>query len=96
MIASPQLNARTEFSAVHLDVRSMKNKRDCRNLFFESLKVNFDAILFTETWFNTNDDHVPHPGYKYNDLVRSSGRGGGVAVYVKCCYPHSVINIFRS
>lgn len=79
------------FSAFHVNIRSMKNKRDEVDLLLGSLSVEFDVMLFSETWFGTDSDVCSFDNYVYNGLSRPHGRGGGLAVYVKKCHSHSVI-----
>lgn len=71
------------FSAFHLNIRIMKNKRDHLDLFLGSLSVEFDVMLSSETWFVTDGDECCFDDYTYNGLSRLHGRGGGLAVYVK-------------
>lgn len=77
---------------MHINVRSMKNKRDGLDMFLGSINRPFDVLLFTETWLTTHDDHLPFKHYQYHGLLRSNMRGGGLAVYVKSCYPQCVLD----
>lgn len=56
-----------------------------------SLTTEFDILVFSETWLFTHNDCLHFNNYACNGLLRPSGRGGGLAVYVKCRYPHCVL-----
>lgn len=68
---------------VHLIARSIRNKQEERRLIFDSLEFKFDAILFTETWLNTNDDIPFFVQWKSVGLSRKKGGCGGTVVYNK-------------
>lgn len=85
---------RNEFTAVHFNIRSMKHKGEALDTLLASMRTEFDVLLFSETWLKMHEDHLHIDKYKYNGLIRSHGRGGGLAVYVKQCYEHSVLDQF--
>lgn len=71
------------FSAVHINARSIKNKKDEIDQVLRSLTVHFDALLFSETWL-ASDDAPP----TFDNMCRMINRnpkkkGGGVAVYLR-------------
>lgn len=82
-------NYKPNFSALHMNMRSMKGKQDPLELFLNSMGFSFDAIIFTETWLTRNDQLPPLSGYKGTGMVREGKRGGGIAIYVK--EQHSII-----
>lgn len=72
-----------QFSAIHLNVRSIKNKADTLEIFLQSLTTKFSVIILTETWL-TKEDIPPHLfGYKCETVCREEKRGGGIAIYLK-------------
>lgn len=80
------------FKAVPLNTRSIKNKLDTPNEFFSYLNHEFDALAFTETWL-TKSDQIPYlENYRSTGLSRTSGRGVGVSIYVKGCFPFRVLH----
>lgn len=67
------------------NVRSLSNKSFIINDFTTSL--NLDFLLLTETW-SRKDDQTPlieacPPDYKFINVPRESGRGGGIAAIHK-------------
>lgn len=66
-------------SLLHVNARSVCNKKDELMLFFQSFKFKFDIIMLTETWL-TNDQAYVLPDYREVCLNRSNKRGGGVAI----------------
>lgn len=84
-------NRRQELSVIHFNIRSLKNKGDRLDHLFTLLTTEFDVLVFSETWLLTHDDRLHFNNYAYNGLLRPNGRGGGLAIYAKCCYPHSVL-----
>lgn len=77
-----------------LNVRSIKNKEDKLNCLLETITHNFDILLYCETWLTMNDDPPYYENYEYHGLVRTNSRGGGVAVYVKQCLAHELVQEF--
>lgn len=72
-----------QFSAIHLNMRSIKNKADTLEIFLQSLIAKFSVIILTETWL-TKEDIPPHLlGYKCETVCREEKRGGGIAIYLK-------------
>lgn len=82
------------FSVMHLNARSIKNKEDNLNDFVSSLCVKFDVLLFTETWLSANDAAPNIQDYKYDGLVRDKRKGGGVAIYTKQSISYEVVDDF--
>ena len=71
------------FSIIHLNARSMKNKRDEILEFLVRTDVQWDIISVSETWLK--DEIVKYYDIeKYNLFAscRKIGEGGGTAVYV--------------
>lgn len=83
-----------DFSAVHINTRSIKNRRDEIDLFYNSLSISFDVMLFTETWLTDNDEPSFFRKYRYTGLNRKDKRGGGVAIYIKDNLSFHVIEDF--
>lgn len=70
------------FKVFHLNVRSMQCKFDEIYALLESCNISFDALMFTETWYNENSDHFVLPSYDHFFLNRKNCRGGGVSIQV--------------
>lgn len=81
-------------SALHMNARSMKNKKDNIDIFLESLSFSFDIMAFTETWLSEGDVPLSFAGYKSKCLSRRAKRGGGIAIYFKSCFSAYVIEEF--
>ena len=83
-----------KFSVMHFNIRSLcKNFTELLNLLDNILKKRPDVILLCETFLHANNVGRVHiPGYKFHVLNRSSGGGGGVAIYVKSCYDAVLID----
>lgn len=77
---------------LHLNTRSIRNKEQQLSDLYASITHRFDILMYTETWL-TETEKPPHfHGYSYNGFVRSSGRGGGIAIYVKTSLRHAIIS----
>lgn len=62
--------------------------------FKEFFRIHdFDIITVSETWLNLNisDAQFSLPSFKLYRNDRTNKRGGGVAIYVKCCLPSSYV-----
>ena len=72
------------FSILHLNARSMKNKFDNLNNLITRTNVQWDIICISETWLK--DDIVKYfqiENYNLFASCRPVGEGGGTAVYVQ-------------
>lgn len=69
-------------SCVHFNLRSGRNKQDELEYFFSEAQVNFDVVMFSETWFASEDDVFTFPTYKSYYMNRTGKRGGGVAMLI--------------
>lgn len=83
-----------QFSAIHLNIRSIRNKNDDIDIFFYSLCLRLDVIMFTETWLTESNHARYFEGYKWETLVRTQKRGDGVAIYVKENISYPVVKEF--
>ena len=55
----------------------------CICIIYEQYKLWFSAIGFSETWLNSSSiDTYGIDGYSHIGLVRESGKGGGVSLFV--------------
>lgn len=48
-----------------------------------SLKIQFDVLMFTETWYSAKALKVEFPSYTCLHIDRDNKPGGGVAIYHK-------------
>lgn len=80
-------------SALHVNARSIRSKIDDISIFLDTAAINFDMLMFTETWL-TDDNNVPSfPGYRSEHLCRADRKGGGVAIYLKEKYTHEKLEL---
>lgn len=84
----PSLNA---FSALHLNARSIRNKAEQINEMCASIDLKFDVLLVSETWLSKNERPLQLNDYTCHSVTRESGRGGGVAAYVRQRLWHELI-----
>lgn len=64
-------------------LKSIAHSDEFKEIFTNS---GIDIITVSETWFKS-DDVCDLPGYKVFFANRAGKEGGGVAVYVKSCFP---------
>lgn len=70
-------------STFHMNARSLQNKKDDIEIFLTSLKIQFDVLMFTETWYSAKALPVQFPSYTCLHIDRDNKPGGGVAIYHK-------------
>lgn len=75
--------SRKSVSLFHLNARSLRNKGEQLDVYFEQLSLKFDFLCFTETWYADASDVYLFDGYSHVGLFRAEKRGGGVSVYAK-------------
>ena len=80
----PELNIKSNFSLVHLNIRSITNKFDHFKEPLDSLNTEFKIIGLSETWLNnnTNDAGFHLPTYNYVGTNRTNKKGGGVGIHI--------------
>ena len=80
-------SANTEFSILHLNIRSILSKYDDFKTYIRSLEHEFSIIGLTETWLNSsNANDFPLPNYHNTGMVRKNKQGGGVSLYINKSY----------
>lgn len=85
-------NSKGQFSTIHFNMRSVKNKVDDLEVLLHSLTLEFDAIALTETWLTKEDVPPQLQGYSCESLSREKKRGGGIALYLKNHFQYQVID----
>ncbi len=76
-------NIQTNFSLLHLNIRSIANKFDLFKNLIDTLDIPFQIIGLTETWLNDNNmDCFTLNEHKYFGSNRPNKKGGGVGLYV--------------
>ena len=71
-------------SMITLNIRSFQKNFSLFSGFWTNLKHNFDIIIFTETWANSENNSLIHiPGYVVHQIYRENQIGGGVAIFLK-------------
>ena len=77
----------SNFSILHLNIRSIANKYDDFVNYLASLNHEFSIIGLTETWLTKDNlNNFPIPHYKYIGQVRNTRQGGGVGLYINKLY----------
>lgn len=76
--------AKKTTSLIHLNTRSLVKKYDQFVFFLEQFSFRFNAIMLTETWFNSINRAPTLPGYNCFSTNRTNSRGGGIAIYISC------------
>ena len=80
---NPELNIKSNFSLIHLNIRSITNKFDHFKELLDSLDTEFKIIGLSETWLNdnTNDAGFDLPTCNYVGTNRTNKKGAGVGIY---------------
>ena len=72
------------FSVLHINCQSLRNKFDSFSHFLSSLNVTFDIICVTETWLYDNElQFFRLDNYVFTGTQRDT-RGGGAGAFVRC------------
>lgn len=81
------------FSVSHINIRSLKKNMDSFCLFYNDIiKHSFSVIGVSETWQISKDSAFQIEDYRMEYKVRETGRGGGVAAYIKSSLRYNTIN----
>ena len=82
-----QRNIDNNFSVLHVNARSLHKNLDYLQMYLRTLNHNFSVIAVSETWAsNDNMSLLNIPGYSSSFKSRTSGRVGGVALFVRNCW----------
>lgn len=82
-----------EFSILHLNARSLKNKMDEFQMFINRTGVEWSAICISETWLKSGVlKYFNIDNYELVASCRKEGEGGGTALYIhtKFCFKRRV------
>ena len=72
------------FSILHINARSLSRNFDNINDFLSTISHTFSIITISETWIYGKPSIPFHlNGYNFEHSDRPSGRGGGVALFVR-------------
>ena len=102
-VTSEQMNSsvrsvgdQIEFSIFHLNVRSLNANHRALCQLLELLDLEFDVIVLTEIW-STNIEFYRNilPGYNFYYDLPTSGKVGGVGLYVKDMYVHHILPLYK-
>ena len=70
-----------------MNARSLLKNLDYLEVYIQTLTHNFSLIAISETWTNNDNMSLLNiPGYNSTFKNRISGRGGGVALFVRNCF----------
>ena len=76
-----QRNIDNNLSVLHVNARSLHKNLDYLQVYLRTLK--FSVIAVSETWTSNDSMSLLNiPGYNSTSKKRTSGRGGGVALFV--------------
>ena len=88
------------FSIIHLNARSIKNKFDIFQTFISNTGVEWSIICLSETWLKADMlKYFTLVNYNLFASCRSEGTGGGTAIYVhnsfevKQCFDLNITNL---
>ena len=88
---SIQRNIDNNFSVLHVNARHLHKNLDYLQVYLQILNNNFSVIAILDTWAsNDNMSLLNIPGYNSTFKNRTSGRGGGVALFVCNCFKFTV------
>ena len=77
------LKIAVDFSIIHFNARSLKNKFDDFQTFLATSGVEWSVICVSETWLKTDIlEYFNLDSYNLYASCRSTGEGGGTAIYV--------------
>ena len=86
-----QRNIDNNFSVWHVNARSLHKNLDYLQVYIRTLNLNFSVIAISETWANNDSMSLLNiSGYNSTFKNRTSGRGGGVALFVSNCFKFTV------
>jgi len=81
----------SQFSVVHLNIRSYRKNSDALFVFVDQLVVRPTVIVLSETWFSPSFvDSLP--GYTAYHVYRDNRRGGGISVFVLDTYDSNMLH----
>ena len=72
----------SNFSILHLNVRSLRNKVDDLALLLANLNIKFTVIGISETWLQNEQHDVDIIGYEFIRKNRPDRSSGGVGLYL--------------
>lgn len=69
-------------SCIHFNLGSGRNKQDELDHFFSESEVRFHVIMFSETWFASQEEVFSFPGYNSYYMNCRDRRGGGIDMLI--------------
>ena len=85
---------KAQYSAIHLNSRSLKHHFEKMYNLLDSISCKFDFIACSETWFTFETDSTCFqiPVYTLDNDNRTFSTGGGVALYISLDYSFAIRN----
>lgn len=77
-----------EFPAIHLNIRSIKNKVQDFDIFLHTFSLTFTVIIVTETWLAEGNGPPYLQGCTCESISRKNKRGDGLSIHIKDNLPH--------
>lgn len=82
-ILKTNFNNLNQINMLNLNCRSLFNKLDEIEVFISSTKIDFDVIIFTETWLKPHNEKITNlNNYNSITLSRKQKIGGGIAFFI--------------
>ena len=86
-----QRNIANNLSVLHVNARSLRNNLNYLQVYLRTLNHNCSVIAISETWANNDSRSLLNIlGFDSTRKNRTSGRGGGVALFVRNCFKFTV------
>ena len=86
-----QRNIDNNCSVLHVNAKSLYKNLDYLQVYLRTFNHNFSVIAISETWANNDSMSLLNiPGYNSTFKSRTSGRGDGVALFVRNCFKFTV------
>ena len=82
-------NSSDQFSVLHLNIRSVKKKKNFENfkLFLNSINFTFSVICLSETWWDNlatiEKSLFELPNYDSTHQARGDCKRGGISIYIQ-------------
>ena len=92
-----QRNIDNNFSVLHVNARNLYKNLDYLQVYVRTLNHNVSVIAISETWANNDSLSLLNiPGYKSTLKNLTSGRGSGVALFIRNCFKFTVRDDFSA
>lgn len=88
-----KINNTNCFNILHINIRSCNKNLNKFLVYLSSMKVNFHALILTETWLKAESDWLDIQGYKAFHCTRENRKnGGGITTLIRSNIPFDPIS----